>query len=161
MKKRLFWLNSVVLLVGLGIATRAVQVDYRLFSGGIGKNPAATPCLYGAIAFFIAFVWSVKIALAATETQRGRQVNLNWLLLASTIFAWSNFIPILVRFYCAAPGKVVIGCSALPLTNPWWTFCFGGAASFLLALIIGLVIVGRRRRVAAVPGPAAGRAQPQ
>ena len=145
MKKYLLWLNSAVLLVGMGIAIRAVQVDWRLYVAGIGKNPAATPCLYGALAFIIAFIWSVRIVLGEIEVWRARQRNLNWLLLASTLFAWGNFTPILWRFYCAAPGQEVIGCSALPITSPWTTFCFGGAASFLLALIIGLVLVRRSR----------------
>lgn len=135
-KKILFYLQSLILLAGTIFAYSTIYTDFKRFYSlnCTTINPIFTPCFYGAFAFLVGFVLSVK---------RNQQRNLNYLLIAGTIFAWGNFAYELIKFYSA---KVVekTSCSGVPTQNPFTTACFYGATIFLAALITALMI--RRKK---------------
>ncbi len=147
--KKLFQLQSIVLLIGTIFAWYTVYTDFVRFyavEGTIFKvqdsiipNPVATPCFYGAFAFLIAFIWSLYIIKFIDEKKKLHQTRLVWLLIASTLFAWGNFSYTLYKFWLSK-GEPTIGCSGVLTTSPWTTPCFIGAAIFLIALIVGLII---------------------
>jgi hypothetical protein len=147
--KKLYIIQSIVLLAGTAFAWFTVVNDILRFIDAEGTffkikdctipNPVITACFYGAFAFLIAFIWSLYIL---NKTELGQQIKqqarLVWLLVASTIFAWTNFTLEAMKFYKPRPGQVRI-CSPDAAT-PWETACFIGASIFLIALITGLVI---------------------
>lgn len=102
-------------------------------------NPVTTACFYGAIAFLVAFTWSVYILKKADLAKKEfHQTRLSWLLAAGTIFAWANFSNVLYKFYGAGSN---IGCSGVPISSPFLTPCFYGSIIFLISLIVALIIV--------------------
>ncbi|MFH1890978.1 MAG: hypothetical protein ABIJ91_05470 [Candidatus Kuenenbacteria bacterium] len=147
--KKLLQLQSIILLGGTLFAWYTVYQDFVRFyavEGGLFKvqdclipNPVTTPCFYGAFAFLIAFVWSLKIIKFADEKKKLNQRRLVWLLIASTLFAWGNFTYTLYKFWLSR-GEPTIGCSGILSGSPWVTPCFIGALIFLAALVAGLVI---------------------
>ena len=60
------------------------------------------------------------------------------LLVAGTIFAWSNFTFELVKFL-NAENQPITGCSGNFVANPFTTVCFYGALFFSAGLIASLV----------------------
>ncbi|MFA4937165.1 MAG: hypothetical protein WC575_02675 [Patescibacteria group bacterium] len=144
--KKLFQLQSVVLLIGTIFAWYTVYVDFARFyavEGTLFKvqdciipNPVTTPCFYGAFAFLIGFIWSLYIIKFLDDKKKIQQKRLVWLLIASTLFAWGNFSYTLYKFWLSH-GEPTIGCSGQLVTNPFITPCFIGAAIFLVALIVG------------------------
>ena len=102
-------------------------------------NPVTTACFYGAIAFLVAFIWSVYILKNKDAVKKEfHQTRLSWLLAAGTIFAWANFANVLYKFYGTGSN---IGCSGVPISSPFLTPCFYGSVIFLVSLIIALIIV--------------------
>lgn len=161
MKKPWLWFQSLLLLIGSIVAVRAVIIDFNLFysyEGTLFKvkdciipNPVVTPCFYGAIAFVLSLVWSLTL-LRRPERKKFSQKHLAWFLGAGTIFGWSNFVPILLRFN-ARTGTAVVGCSGQLTTNPFTTPCFYGSVLFTLSFIVAAVIAWRRRKVRPNPLP--------
>lgn len=112
-------LPLVFLLVGTLIAWSTVTTGFIRFyraEGTILKfmncvvpNPLTTPCFYGAVAFLIALVWAVHLASHGTSIGRGYE-RLWWLLLASTIFGWSN---VAYEFWTwsQSPTRTIVSCS--------------------------------------------------
>ena len=140
-------LVSIVLFCGTIFAWYTTYADFTRFfiyggswfqfSGTIYPHPAMTPCFYGAFAFLATFVWSLLILLDSNKLRSGKQQKyLVWFLVAGNIFAWTNAISQIVRFYTAAPGEKV-NCSGVLITNPFATACFYGASLFLLSLVVG------------------------
>lgn len=153
--KRLYWLQTIVLFAGVAFSGTTVFRDFSRFfnvEGTLFKikdcaipNPVTTPCFYGAIAFLIAFVWSVMILRRSADQRNKQQQRLHWLLIASVLFAWSNF-GLEVKRYLDAGGQAHIGCSGALVTNPLTTPCFIGSAIFLLALIVSLILLSREKK---------------
>lgn len=142
-------LASIVLFCGTVFAWYTTYTDFTRFfiyggswlrfSGTIYPHPATTPCFYGAFAFLAAFVWSLLILRDSEVVRRKTQQKyLVWFLVAGNLFAWTNAISQIARFYAAAPGEGV-SCSGVPITNPFATSCFYGSSLFLLSLIVAYV----------------------
>lgn len=145
--KKWLWAQTIILLGGTVFAWFNVIRDFNRFykfEGTIFKiqdcvipSPFTQACFYGAIAFLVALSLSVYIlrALEAGKQQR----YLSWLLAGGTVFAWFNVSKELIAFYGSKTGQAV-GCSAVPITNPFLTSCFFGASLFLAAAIVAFVI---------------------
>ncbi|HUW72157.1 MAG TPA: hypothetical protein VMV66_03155 [Candidatus Humimicrobiaceae bacterium] len=65
-------------------------------------------------------------------------------LLAGTIFAWSNFTMELVTWLKV--GTCTTGCAA-GVANPFLTPCFYGAIFFTIAFILSAIILKKFRKV--------------
>jgi len=154
MLKKLYQLQSIVLLIGVGFAWFTVYQDFARFYGVEGTvfkiqdciltNPVTTPCFWGAWAFLIAFIWSLFI-LKQTDLVRAKsEKKLTWLLIASVLFAWGNFGYVLYSFLTSTTGSTK-GCSGVLTTNPFATPCFIGSVIFLIALALALVIKHKDR----------------
>ena len=147
---RLAYAQSTTLLAGTLWAwgnTIRDLIRFYIFEGTLLKitncvipNPFTQPCLYGALGFLAAFVWSLIIL--RRNTGRG-QVPLTFFLYGGTIFAWANVAREFATFYASAPGTAV-GCSGTAITNPFLTPCFVGATLFLLSAAIASFIPSPR-----------------
>lgn len=148
--KKLLITQSTVLFGGSVFAwynvtrnfVRFYQVEGTIFKvhNCLIPNPVTEACFYGAIAFLIAFMWSLYIL--NSEKHWRQQRYLWWLLGAGTLFAWFNVTKEFVNFYSLRTGPA-LGCSAIPITNPFFTPCFTGASIFLLATILAGFISSR------------------
>ena len=152
--KKIYTIQSFILLIGTLFAWFTVYTDFSRFynlygditkiSGCIIPNPVTTPCFYGAFAFLIAFIWSLYILNFSEEKKVIHQKRLNILLIASTIFAWSNLALEIFNFYSKkAEGQV--SCSGVPSTSIFTTPCFIGSMIFLAGLITSLVIIKKNK----------------
>jgi hypothetical protein len=151
MNKNLFKLQAGVLLIGTLFAWYTVYSDFARFynlygsitriSGCAIPNPVTTPCFYGAFAFLLGFIWSVIILrrISKGEEISKKQRNLKYLLIAGTIFAWSNFALEIYKYY-SSKTAVKVSCSGVATDNVFLTACFYGSVIFLTALIVSLVI---------------------
>lgn len=149
---KLFKIQSFVLLAGTIFAWYTVYSDFSRFYhiyGTITKikgcfipNPVTTPCFYGSFAFLAAFIWSLFILKKKQGEKIIQEKRLKILLIASTIFAWSNFFLEMFKFYTSKAGTQV-SCSGIPTDNIFLTPCFMGSTIFLIALIISLIIIRR------------------
>ena len=152
--KKSWLLLPLVLAGGTIFAWYTVYTDFNRFYDSEGTlfkiqdcaipNPVTTPCFYGAFAFLIAFVWSVIIIRKTADSRIKELKKLLWLLLASVLFAWGNFIYSLMRYYQTRDSGQAIGCSGQLVTNPWTTPCFIGAVIFLTALVVAVILYRRK-----------------
>jgi hypothetical protein len=151
MTKKFAALQSLILAGGSIFAWYTVFGDFKRFLNAGGEilnfsgcrfpNPLATPCFYGAIVFLIALIWSVLIYQKIDNTQRlASQKKLNFLLLAGTIFAWSNFGYEMYKFY-QPHTEPFLSCSGTLAQHPIYTPCFTGAIIYLAAFITSLIFV--------------------
>lgn len=150
--KKLYWLQSVFLLIGTVFAWFTVYSDFSRFydlyhsytrvQNCIIPNPIITPCFYGAFAFLGAFIWSLYILRMPNKRKNIHQKRLVLLLIGSTIFAWSNLALEIYNFYIQKVGPKV-SCSGVATDNIFTTACFMGSMIFLLSLIISLIIKSR------------------
>ena len=132
---KIYLLQTFTLLIGTIFAWFTVYTDFARFyniygnvtriSNCIIPNPVTTPCFYGAFAFLIAFIWSLKL-LKNPKSQN----KLVILLIGSTIFAWSNFTYEIFKFYASISGEQ-LSCSGIPTNNVFLTPCFYGSVIFL------------------------------
>ena len=154
--KKMYLAQSLILLVGTIFAWFTVFTDFSRFYnlyGTITKisdcaipNPIVTPCFYGAFAFLGGFIWSLFILKAANEKKVISQKKLNLLLIAGTIFAWSNFSFEIFNFYFRKTTTKV-SCSGVTTDNIFTTACFIGSMLFLGSLIISLLINKKNRNI--------------
>lgn len=108
------------------------------FSGNIVENPLLTPCFYGSIAFLIALVWNIYLLRSKDDTKIAK--HFRWfitLLVAGTVFAAVNNVPIFQQFY--SNPENAISCSGKKVTNPYLTSCFLGFSGFFSAMIFSIV----------------------
>lgn len=158
--KRWYWAQLIILLGGTIFAWVTVFQDFSRFynyegtifkiSNCVVPNPVTTPCFYGAFAFLIAFIWSIKLLKKTDVTARVRsQGRLRWLLVASVLFAWGNFAYVLYKFY--SPKADHTGCSGVYVSTPFLTPCFFGSVIFLIALVVGILLLRRDRHNASLP----------
>jgi hypothetical protein len=145
--KNVLTLQSVLLSAGTVVAWNAVYVDFSLFYQTYGTifkithcttpNPIITPCFYGAIAFLVALVWSLRMVNKMGVDLFQNQKRLVYLLIASTLFGWANFAHMLYGYYTATPSA--FSCVVAPGTNPLHTPCFFGSVFFLASLITAVI----------------------
>lgn len=133
MKSKLQKLLTIILFGGSIFAWYTVFNDFSRFQRIYGTifriencsvpNPVTTPCFYGAIAFVIALILSIK----------KNEKPLYILLIGGTIFAWSNFAYEVYKFYASTGVKT--SCAGVITNNVFTTPCFYGACIYLLGLI--------------------------
>ncbi|MFH0873746.1 MAG: hypothetical protein V1846_02790 [Candidatus Komeilibacteria bacterium] len=152
--KKSWIILTLILAVGTLFAWYTVYNDFSLFynlEGTVLKinncaipNPVTTPCFYGAFAFLIAFIWSIMLLRKPLQLALQGLKKLLWLLVASVLFAWGNFVYSLITFYQTKDSGQAIGCSGQLVTNPWTTPCFIGACIFLTALVVAVILYRRK-----------------
>ena len=138
MKSKLQKLLTIILAGGSIFAWYTVFNDFSRFQRIYGTifriencsvpNPVMTACFYGAIAFVIALIFSVK----------KMEKPLYFLIIGGTIFAWSNFAYEVYKFYASTGVKT--SCAGIITDNVFTTPCFYGAVIYLLALITSFFI---------------------
>ena len=107
-------------------------------------NPITTPCFYGAIAFVLALLWAASLASGAKPRVHGYE-GLWWLLLASTIFGWSNVAYEFWR-WGQSPTGFIVSCTTESISSPFQSPCLYGSTMFLGAwLSVDLIVRARRR----------------
>jgi hypothetical protein len=96
-------------------------------------NPVTTPCFYGAIAFLVALFWAASLARGTTPRAHGYD-GLWWLLLASTIFGWSN---VAYEFWSwnRSPTGFLVSCTTESISSPFQSPCLYGSTMFFGAWI--------------------------
>ncbi|OGC46098.1 hypothetical protein A2V49_04080 [candidate division WWE3 bacterium RBG_19FT_COMBO_34_6] len=145
MRKYLLYIQSIILLSGTIFAWVTVYKDFARFynlygtvtkiSGCVIPNPVTTPCFYGAFAFLTAFIISLFILKKPDNFLLQKRLII--LLIAGTIFAWSNFGYEVYKFYLAS-NVDKISCSGVPTENVFATPCFVGACIFLSGLLASI-----------------------
>lgn len=150
--KKWLWAQTIILLGGTVFAWFNVIRDFNRFykfEGTIFKiqdcvipSPFTQACFYGAIAFLLAFSLSVFI-LRAVEAKK-QEKYLSWLLAGGTVFAWFNVSKEFIAFY-SSKNHQAVGCSAVPITNPFLTSCFFGAFIFLIAATVVFIILHKQK----------------
>jgi len=153
MNRGLLRLQAVVLAIGTAFSWTTLVLDYRRFfaagghafelSGCVVANPLATPCFYGAIAFFAAFAWALTILCGSADRAPARQRGLHWLLAAGTVFAWGNFGYEVYQYLPPQPAPSPFSCPASGATNPLAAPCFYGAIIYLSALFVSRRLLRR------------------
>jgi hypothetical protein len=131
------------LLVGSTIAWSTVVLAfvrfYRAegtllkFTNCVMPNPATTPCFFGALAFAVGLVWAARLLGRSVFAVRSYR-RLQWLLVASTIFGWSNVAYEFWKFEHNVSG-LLMTCTAEPVSTPFESPCFYGSTMFLAALV--------------------------
>lgn len=154
--KKIYLAQSILLLIGTLFAWFTVYSDFSRFYNLYGNitrisncsipNPVTTPCFYGAFAFLGGFIWSLYILKVSKEKRIISQKKLNILLIASTIFAWSNLSLEIYKFYSRKTATQV-SCSGVPATSIFTTPCFIGSMLFLGSLILSFVINRKNKRI--------------
>lgn len=152
--KNLFKVQSFVLLIGTLFAWTTVYLDFSRFYHQYGTlirikdcvipNPVTTPCFYGAFVFLFGFFWSLMILKKSEADKSKEQRKLNIILLAGTIFAWSNFTIETVKFYFVKSSPKIT-CSGIPTDNILFTSCFYGSILFLISFIISMIIIKKSK----------------
>lgn len=139
-KKTALWVQSLVLLGGTVFAWSQLVPQFIDFYALYGDpfrfqdcaipNPLATACLYGSLAFIVAFIWSLRIL------QRGNKTSQKYLknfLIFCVLFAASVFLFEVADYYKLIPsGTPSVSCS--PGVQPLATPCFYGMLFFIAAL---------------------------
>lgn len=150
MKLKLYGLLTLILLGGTFVAYNAVYNDFLRFEkiyGTVFKvegcsipNPITTPCFWGAFFFLVAFFMSLTVYLNTRKSKEIIKVQnyLYFLLIGSTVFAWSNFTYELYKFYFTSGPKT--SCSGIITSSPFLTPCFYGSVIYLLSLITIIII---------------------
>ena len=151
--KKLCLLLTVSLIGGTLFAYYSVLREYIEFYGMYNSifrikncaipNPITTPCFYGAFAFLISLIYSIKIYKMKLEKHSHHLKYLIFILIGSNIFAGVNNAIIFYKYYTPSDK---IGCSGRPIDNPFTTPCFIGGAIFFAALLISLLLFAKLRR---------------
>lgn len=148
----LWLLLTILLIAGTIFAWWNVVIEFQLFfDAGYSitqfrnctiPNPLGTACFYGAICFALSLALSTVI-LKDRNKARLQQI-LHWILIAGTLFAWSNFAWQFKKF--ADNGfEPTTGCTATIVNNPFETACFVGAMFFLCSLLLSMYIKKRKK----------------
>ncbi len=140
-----------MLALGTAFSWIVLIFDHRRFfasgghllqlSGCVVANPITTPCFYGAVTFLVAFLWALAVLGSPARSVAARQLGLQWLLAAGTLFAWGNFAYLSYRFLRPTPALAAFSCppTEAPI-NPLTAPCFYGALIFLATLVVSVVI---------------------
>lgn len=137
-------LQAAMLFVGNIVGWTTVFTEVNSYcSGATLVNPLASPCFYGSLAFLASFVWTMFVLFKKDTKKIVDHAKKLWLLLlAGTIFAAVNNVPIIYNFY-TQPASV--GCSGNIITNPFTTGCFMGFTCFLLAFLFASFAVRTKK----------------
>jgi Ca2+/Na+ antiporter len=154
-KEKRVWLyvQSLTLLGGTVFAwSNAVPqfIDFYKTYGTVFRfqdcaipNPLATACLYGSLAFLVAFIWSLRILQTTNSTH---QKYLKNFLIFCVLFAASVFALEVLEYYTFIPvGTPSISCS--PGARPFATPCFYGMLFFIASLASAIVVTREKRYV--------------
>ncbi len=151
--------QAALLAVGCAFSWFTLVIDYQQFFAAGGRvlqlsgcavtNPAATPCLYGALAFLTAFVWSLALLRHPVEEGFGSQKGLTWLLGAGALFAWGNFAYLAYVFLNARPRSALSCPPGEAAVNPIGAPCFYGALIFTAALVVAVLLLDKRSAASA------------
>lgn len=152
--RRLQFLQCGVFLAGTVFAFYTVYEDFVRFYDAEGTlfkiadcaypNPVTTPCFYGAFAFLLGFILSLKALNVPGQDLFKWLRRIFFLSLAGTLFAWGNLGLALYKFYILDSN---IGCSGVPTQSPFITPCFVGAVLFFSALIVSSVLYRKAKRI--------------
>jgi len=144
---KFLFVQSNMLFAGTVFAWTTIVVDFVRFYNTEGTllkivdcvypNPVTTACFYGAIAFLVAFIWSLRLIKQDVKKLKVQQKLLVWFLVAGTVFAFYNFGGQLIEFYGSSGEKT--SCSGVPTDNPFLTACFYGSLLFFLSLLSSIV----------------------
>ncbi len=122
-------LRTGLLALGTAFSWMTLADDFNEYFFGFSvSNPFLTPCFYGAIAFFAAFVLSVL----------DLEKILVGLLVGGTLFAWGSFGLEAWRFYFPANAPSGFSCPPVAGGDPLLQPCFYGALIFTAALAVAL-----------------------
>ena len=103
-------------------------------------NPFLTPCFWGAVAFFVLFIWSIRLLFVVDVVEQKKQLRVLLPILAGCVlFGWSNVVIEAYQFFSHEPGAI-IGCGGKPLLNPFTSSCFFGSLLFTLSFVVVLVV---------------------
>ncbi len=155
MDKKFLYLQAALIGGGVVFSWTALAGQFSEFYNIYGTifrfrdcavpNPLATPCFYGALAFAVAFIWSVLLVRKPNLT------SARWLrnfLLFGVVFALSVLAYEAVEYYRLFASDVPsISCS--PGTPPYATPCFYGALIFIASYAAAYTIVRRGESEAA------------
>ena len=109
------------------------------FTGNVTTNPLLTPCFWGTLSFTLSLAWTIRLLLTKNEEKRRNEYKkLLILLIASTLFALVNNVPLFYRFYTTPKGTATSCSPGKLLTNPFLTSCFFGLSAFTLATLSAL-----------------------
>ncbi len=150
-----FWLSlqTVALIWGNFVGWTTIFRDVQIFctneakgleallsfTGNVTTNPLLTPCFWGTLSFTLSLLWTLRLLLMKNEEKRRTEYKkLLVLLVASTLFAFVNNIPLFYRFYTTPKGTATSCSPGKLLTNPFLTSCFFGLSAFTLATLAAL-----------------------
>ncbi|PJE76116.1 hypothetical protein COV04_01130 [Candidatus Uhrbacteria bacterium CG10_big_fil_rev_8_21_14_0_10_48_11] len=146
MYKKVLTLQTILLAGGVFISWTTTLGQFRTFHTLYGTlfrfndcaipNPFVTACFYGAVAFLVAFGWSLWLSLGS-ENRTGERYLKNFLLFA-VLFAISVLTYESLEYYKVFSfGGKIITCS--PGTPLYTTPCFYGMLFFLTSYFTALV----------------------
>ena len=156
MRRTLLKVQVALLAMGTVFSWITLFFDYQRFfasgghilkiSGCTVANPVITPCFYGALTFFAAFVWAIVNLRSASDAALKMERGLRLLLAAGTIFAWGNFSYEVYRYLQPQPTASAFSCpSEIVAAHPLMAPCFYGALIFLMALVVSVLIIRSHR----------------
>jgi hypothetical protein len=101
-------------------------------------NPITTPCFWGAVAFLVVFIWSLKLYV---DNKNSNQIL--YFLVFCVLFGWSSFYienwtTILQRNGIVAPCPVG--------KSPFLSACFFGSVLFTISLLLTFVSIRANKR---------------
>lgn len=139
MKTLYFYIQSLLLLCGTLFSWLALTQQFKVFYAAHGTlfqftncivpNPLVTPCFYGALAFAVAFIWSLY-NLCHPDKKHCQRWLRNFLLFG-VVFAFSVLTYEALEYYHFFTPENSISCA--PGVHPLKTPCFQGALFFLTA----------------------------
>ncbi len=149
MSKKFLALQSILLGAGVVYSWSKVVIQFETFQKMYGTifrikdcaypNPLVTACFYGAVAFLIAFIWSV-IVLQSKKVSLKQQTYLRNFLLFGVVFAGSVVtFEFLLYYKIIKTSQPIVACS--PGVFPLQTPCFVGMMVFLASFIVAAYIV--------------------
>lgn len=142
MKKYLL-IQTIIIGAGVVYSWSRVVLQFQIFYQKYGTifrikdcsypNPVVTACFYGAVAFAIAFIWSLNLFLHETLNLK-RETYLRYFLLFGVFFALSVLgFEFLLYYKIYQPAGPIIACS--PGVFPLKTPCFYGMLIFFISFI--------------------------
>lgn len=160
-----FWLSiqALALLWGNFVGWSTIFKDVQIFctneakgleallsfTGNVTTNPLLTPCFWGTLSFTFSLLWTVRLLMMKDEQKLLNEYKkLLILLVASTLFALVNNVPLFYKFYTTPKGTATSCSPGKLLTNPFLTSCFFGLSAFALATLAALGSKKLARQVA-------------
>lgn len=109
------------------------------FTGTVTTNPLLSPCFWGTLSFTACLIWTIRLLFMKDTKKRNEEhKKLFTLLVASTLFALVNNIPLFYKFYTTPKGTATSCSAGKLLTNPFMTSCFYGLTAFVVATLFAV-----------------------